>query len=338
MANQLRYRLRLKLRTGKRLSSEEASLTATIAGRTVTIGSEGKAQPLSKATWLVLGCRGFETEERARQFGEALRRAVHLAGLSARVGVDAGDPGEDRTLTWFNPEAIHPEIRREHPEIRFGPDVHGIVVLPDDGNTVFMSGSAQAEALSNAEYFLQALEDALPESDPAPRGSPAVRRAIRLLNLAEMNKDPIARAVLAISTVEGLAVDLPWTERQRKLIDEAVTWLQATHGDQDGAEQVIEAIRRVRMESIRQRIRRLLETNGLSSHWQAWDSLYARRSRLLHDRSSAGGEARGDQLEQTELHRFGQEATTLCAKIVLSIAKRSGLPVPGLAKVHFGVE
>lgn len=313
-------------------------MTATIAGRTVTIASEDRQQPLSKATWLVLGCRGFETETQARQFGEALRRAAHLAGLSARVGVDAGDPGEDRTLSWFNPEVILPDLRREHPEMRLGPDLHGIAILPDDENTLFVTGRAELANLSNAEYFVQALEDALPDADAPPSGSPAIRRAIRSLNLAEMSGDSIAKTVLAISTVEGLATDPPWSDDQAKLIEDTAKWLEDAHGDEEGAEQVIEAIRRVRMESIRQRIKKLLETNGLSSHWRDWDDLYRKRSKLLHGQSGARSEARGDHLDQAELHRFGHEAITLCARIVLSIAKRDGVPVPDRAKVHFQVE
>lgn len=336
---QVSYRLWLKLRSAKPLHSEKTSLTATIAGRPVTIESEDRDQPLSKASWLVIGCRGFETEDLARRFGESLRRAVHLAGLCTRMGIDAGDPGEDRTRSWVNPDAISPELRREFPEVRFGPDVHGIVILPDDKNTVFLKLSApEAVVRLNAEHFLEALEQALPDDDMRPGESPSIRRAIRILNLAEMNQDPIAKAMLAISTVEGLATDPPWTDGQLKLIEEAANSLKNACGDAEDARQVVEAIRRVRKESIRQRIRKLLAMNGLSSLWQAWDNLYDRRSDLLHGRSAAGEESRGDHLEQAELHRFGHEATTLSAQIVLSIAKRNGMPVPDHAKTHFAVE
>lgn len=71
-----------------------------------------------------------------------------------------------------------------------------------------------------------------------------MRRAVRVLNLAEMNKDPIARVVLAISTVEGLAADHGWTERQKELITDAADWLERAHGGEEATGQVIEAIRR----------------------------------------------------------------------------------------------
>ena len=86
-----------------------------------------------------------------------------------------------------------------------------------------------------------------------------------MLNLAEMNQDPIAKVVLAISTVEGLATDLPWTDGQRKLIENSAAWLETTQGKENDVSEVVEAIRRLRKESIRQRLKKLLtrtNTNG----------------------------------------------------------------------------
>ena len=336
--DQPKYRLWLKLRIWKLLHSEVTSLKATVAGRLVMIESEDREQPLSEASWLVIGCRGFETEDLARDFGERLRRAVHLAGLCTGVGVDAGDPGENRTMSRFNPEAILPHFRPTNPDVRLGPDVHGIVILPDDENTLFCRGRVDVQARSNPDSFIQALEEALPDSDAPLSGSPPIRRAIRLLNLAWMSEDPIAKAVLAISTVEGLAVDKSWTGEQEELIEAAASWVQEARGDCDGVSEVVEAIRLVRNESIRQRIRKLLTANDLSSQWQAWDDLYKKRSNLVHGRSTQGDEAQGDHLERTGLHEFGQEAATLCTRIVLSIAGREGVIVPDDARRRFGIE
>ena len=120
-------------------------------GRDVQNGNPG-----SKASWLVMGCRGFETESHAREFGEKLRRAAHLAGLCAQVGVDAGDPGEDRTVSWVNPKILRSGGGLD-PDTRIRPDVHGIVTLPDDGKTVFVrGGQARVQVLANAGDFVQA--------------------------------------------------------------------------------------------------------------------------------------------------------------------------------------
>ena len=328
------YRLWLKFRVGKSLGTEDSVLTASIAGRTVTIESENQQEPLSKASWLVMSCRGFETEAQAREFGEELRRATHLAGLCNRLGVDAGDPGEDRTMSWLNPEIV----RNVNPDIRLAPDVHGIVVLPDDGNNVFGRWRANAQVLANAGHFARSLEECLPENDPLRSGSPSIRRAIRLLNLAQINEDPIAKLVLAVSTIEGLAKDSPWSDEQLQLIEDASVWLERAHGDREEVQQVVEAIRQVRKESIRQRIRKLLQANDLSNMRRDWDRLYDRRSGLFHGRSEAGSEHRGSNLQESSLRALGEEAIKLCARIVLSMAQREGISVPGRAKVHYGVD
>ena len=55
-----------------------------------------------------------------------------------------------------------------------------------------------------ASQFVDALEEALSGGGRA-RGPVSVRRAVRVLNLAEVNADPIAKVVLAVSAIEGLA-------------------------------------------------------------------------------------------------------------------------------------
>ena len=214
MTEKSKYRLWLKFRVGKLLATEERALTATVASRTVTIESERKSQPLSEASWVVMGCRGFEAENHAREFGEELRRAAHLAGLCARVGVDAGDPGEDPTVSWFNPEILC-GIEGLDPNTRIGPDVHGIVVLPDDGKTLFVRGGhASGQVRIYAAEFVRALEEALPESDTAGSDFPSIRRAIRVLNLAEMNEDETKQVINAILQVRRESI----RQRIRKIL------------------------------------------------------------------------------------------------------------------------
>lgn len=332
------YRLWLKFRVGKALATEEVALTASLAGREVTIKSERESQRLSEASWLLVECRGFETEGDARSFGEDLRRAVHLAGLCARVGVDAGDRGEDRAVSWVNAEFLQ-RLGILDPDTRVGPDIHGILVLPDDGKTLFARGGrAEVRVRSNADDFVRALEEAFPEPDLSMGDRPEIRRAVRVLNLAQINTDPIAKVVLSISTVEGLAIDPDWTELQKEVIANAADWVERAHGGEESTGQVIEAIRRIRQSSIRQRIHRMLTENDLSHLWEDWDVLYSKRSRLFHGGGGDDGEQRGDHLAESELHTMAQEAMTLCGRIVLSLAKRNGIAIPSRASVHFGIE
>ncbi len=335
MTDEMKYELWLKFRVGKKLGTDESVLTTKIGRKPLSIQSEDESQPLSKAHWLVMNSKGFDTVEAATAFGEDLRRGAHMAGLCARVGVDAGDPEEDRTLSYFNPELLG-GLKEFNPEVRLGPDVHGLVVLPDDGNTVFMRGRARGEALANAGNFADALEEALSQEHQPSNEWPSVRRAIRILNLAEMNQDPIAKLVLAVSTIEGLARERPWSSQQLQLIENAASGLEQSASD-DEALQVAAAIRNVHQESIRQRIRHLLAKHGLSNLWREWDNLYNKRSRLFHGRPGNGAENRGQHLDELELHKLGHAATTLCASIVLSIGEQVGMPIPHSADLHFDV-
>lgn len=330
------YQLRLKLRVGRALATEEATLTAAVAGREVTIES-AESKPLSEASWLLIECRGFETEDDARDFGEELQRAVHMAGLCARVGVDAGDLGDDRPVSWINEDFLR---RRGvlDPDTRVVPDIHGLVVLPDDGKKLLLGmGRADLTVRSNADGFVQALQEAFPEGAVSGDESPSIRRAVRVLSLAEISTDPIAKVVLAISTIESLATDPSWTDEQEQMIESTVAWVERTHDDGEEIRQIVEAIRRIR-NSIGQKVRKLLAANDLSDLWREWSDLYSKRSRLYHGRNSDDGEGRADHLTESELHALGQEATRLCGRIVLSMAMREGIPVPRRAGVHFGVE
>lgn len=307
MEDATKYGAWLTFRVGKRLHTEATVLTAAMLGRTVTIKSEREDQPLHESFWLVASCTGFDSETEARAFGEELRRAMHLAGLGARVGVDAADPGEDHTRSWMNPQILDP-TRDRHPDVRLAPDVHGLVVLRDDGNNIFARGSADLAHLANTDNFMKALGQAL---SPATGGSEdegakAIRRAIRMLNLAEASNDSIAKLARAVAAVEGLA------DRQSRSSGQ-------------------------RGESVRTRVKEMLSAHGLDDDWADWDDLYGKRSRLFHDDAVDPGEALGSYLDETELHKLGDRAGRLCGKIVLTIAKRQGLPVPAQASVHFGV-
>ena len=331
------YRLWLKLRVGKRLETEESTLTGLIVGRTLTIKGD-KDQPLSNASWLIMSCGGFGTETEARAFGDELRRAAHMAGVCSRVGVDAGDPGEDRTSSRINPDVLNFAPLGGKP--RLGPDVHGVVVLPDDGKSLFVRlGGASGEARANAAAFVRALEEAWPGTDADPHSDAAsVRRSVRLLNLAEMNKDPVRKVVQAVAAVEGLASTKRWSKQQREFVKSAAAWLEQTQVVTESVKAVAGAIRGLQGESIGKSIRRLLSANGLSDLQKQWDDLYTERGRLVHNDGGGDGENLDPRLGASELHALGQRAIALCSRIVLSIAKRGGVPVPSQAKLHFDVE
>lgn len=84
------YRARLRVFLGTPLATDELLLTAEVAGRKVTIGSQELGGLLKETRWVVLTAGGFETEREAWNFGERLRQIVEVAALCTRLGVNVG--------------------------------------------------------------------------------------------------------------------------------------------------------------------------------------------------------------------------------------------------------
>lgn len=324
--NDSRYRSRLKVRIGKALTTEETSLTAAFHQRDVIVQSAKPEQPLNEASWLVMSVRGFTTPTEAREYGERLRSAAHLAGLCTRVGADGRATGDDRTTTHIS-AAGEDWLRSRgalQPGERTVPDVHGLMVFPDDDNIRVFSAEGRGQATHDPREFIRAIEESMTEGVTLD-----VEQAIRVLNLAHINASSLAKVVLAISSIEALAVNSEgWTACQRQMIDRAAAWVQAEFGESHASRQVMDSMQRMHQPSLRQQSRRLLEKYELQALWLDWEDVYGRRSRLFH-----GGALRDNEA----VLELAQAAITVCAKIVLSIAKRQGATLPIAAQTHYGV-
>ena len=297
------FRLYLQVRIGKALTTDEAFLTTYLDGREVTIRAS-LGPSLSKAEWIVFEARGFPTESKARAFGERLRANVQLAALCSSPGVDTG---RDEVLSWISEEYAR-ELGWLKPHQRIGPDVHGLVVLPDDDNTVFGRSSADTTVTSSPERFLEAMREL---ADQPSITEPTLALSVRLLNLARINSEPRARIVLDVSAVESVAEGEKWSAEQRALINK----LAAGIADPE----VKEAVKRMHRISIRQGIKRVLESNRLDHLWEEWDDLYKRRSRLFHG---------GGEFTNQEIGELASNATKLCNKIIFGIIKQKGIKLP----------
>jgi hypothetical protein len=132
MADTSGFRIRLRARIAKGLTTEATSLHVVVANNDVTITSQNKEDPLNIAKWIVLNARGFTTEEAAQYFGTRLCRALQLAALSSRLGVDVG---ENKPTSWMSEDLARSIALKEHQ--RVAPNVHGLAILPDDDNTRF---------------------------------------------------------------------------------------------------------------------------------------------------------------------------------------------------------
>ena len=277
------FRLYLQVRIGNALNTDEAFLTTCLDGREVTI-SASLGPSISKAEWLVFEARGFPTESEAHTFGERLRANVELAALfCSSPGVDTG---RDQVLSLIS-EEYGREAGWLKPHQRIGPDVHGLVILPDDDNTVFgRAGRAEGTATASPERFLEAMREL---ADQPSITETALALSVRLLNLARINSEPLARIMLAVSAVEHVA-----------------------KGEKSSAEQ------RVRI-SIQQGIKQVLESNSLDHLCKEWNCLYKRRSSLFH----------GDrEFTNQEIGELASKATKLCDEIIFGIIKQKGIKLP----------
>jgi hypothetical protein len=321
MADTIGFRIRLRVRVAKGLTTEATSLNVKVANTDVTIASQKKEEPLSKAKWIVLDARGFSTEEAARDFGTRLRLIVQLAALSSRLGLD---PGEDRPTSWVSEEFARSKgLLKEHE--RVAPNVHGLAILPDDDNTRFPIINAQGTVTADPEELLSALREA---GDNSNISFGSASDAVRVLNLALMTSEALAQMVLAFSAVEELGQNEKWSDAQKALIKQLGDAAEASReGTEAERAEVARAIRTGLFPlSLRQGVMRLLSRLGLQDLRQEWDRLYGFRSGIFH------GTAR---LSDDATSQAARDTITVCGRIVLAMVAKNGTRVPAVAAKHF---
>ena len=324
MADKSGFRIRLRARIAKSLTTEATSLSVVVANKDVTITSQNKEEPLNKAKWIVLNARGFTAEEAAQHFGTRLCSILQLAALSSRLGVDAG---ENKPTSWVSEHFARSRGWIEEHE-RIAPNIHGLAILPDDDYTRFPVIDVHATVTADPEHFASCLRE-LGENENGDIGLGAAANGVRLLNLALMTSEPLAQMVLALSAVEELGQNEKWSEAQIALIEQLADAAEASAEVTAG--QRAEVARAIRTGlfplSLRQGVMRLLSGLDLIDHLRKeWDRLYSIRSGLFH------GTAR---LSDSEINQAALDTITLCGRIILAIVAKEGARVPSIAATHF---
>ena len=211
-------------------------------------------------------------------------------------------------------------------DFRVPPEIHGILVLPDDGKSQFMYASASLSVTSDPGQLIEALEQLADNSASfdAAQYPDSLINSFRLLNLAMIADDRRAKIVLAIAAVEGLIRDEKWSDRQLLWFTDTVASLQGE--DDDELNEIADALQRMHRISLRQGVFRLLKENGLEDYRSCWDDVYGKRSGLFHGTLV---------LDRHETNRLATDTIKLCVTIVLTILRNRGVALPGIAKVHF---
>jgi hypothetical protein len=320
MAANIGFRIRLRVRLARALATEETTMKFVVENRDVTLTSQNGDEPLSKTDWVAFGARGFATEQEARDFGNRLCSVLQLAGLASRLGLDVGadEPFQGVTITIKLQRALADHERAAISK-------HGLTILPDDDNSVVINPLVGMPTTENPEHFASALRE-LGESG-APAAEVAVN-GVRLLNLALMISEPLAKMALALSAVEELGQNQKWSEAQQALIRRLADTAEASE-DLPGPEraEVAKSIREGLFPlSLRQGVMRLLSDLKLEQLRKEWDRLYGIRSGLFH------GTAR---LPVHEINQAATDTVTLCGRVILAVVAKAGTQLPSVAGPNF---
>lgn len=320
MSENEKFRARLRVRLGKALTSDDPVLVAKIGGREVEIKSQTKDETLRNAKWVVFTAGGFESEAAAQAFGEQLRTIAGIVGICTRLGIDVG---EDKPTTWINEEWAR-SIGLIREEERIHPNVHGLMVFPDDGLSRIAATSMQGVVTADPTQLLKAAENL---GETLPIALSIAEAGVRILNLALMSAEPLTQVVLSISVVEALGQDENWTENQRSILKRLADNLEIGDNVNPESQEIADALRRsVHRIGLRQGVLRVLARLKLEHLKKEWDRLYAMRSGVFH----------GTQhLTEPEMNQLAQDSITLCGKIVIALLSQEGIEVPAIAETHF---
>jgi hypothetical protein len=210
------------------------------------------------------------------------------------------------------------------PEERIAPNVHGLMVLPDDDLTRFPVVQAEGNVLAPPSDLIAAMEELGGFDDPDLGRAQA---GVRLLNQALMTSEPLAQMVLAFSAIEELGQNETWDDAQLALIQQLAAMARQSDLSEGQRTEVARAIETGLFKlGLRQGVLRLMERYGVGYLQKEWDRLYSIRSGMFH------GTAR---LASVELHQPAQDTITLCGKIVFAIVSESGGHLPKAIKKHF---
>jgi hypothetical protein len=303
----LGFRVRLRFRVFKSLSTHDLEQTLLVDGHEVRLTSAAKGEKLSDAKWLVMNARHFPSEREARDFGTKLKGAVQLSAIYSRQGVDCGTDAATLALgDEYREHLLHTSGRI------FRDNIHGLDVFADDPNISFLSMSAHGSVLVQPQPFFEGIERF--HSAMGAVGQ-EVSDILLLLNFALMNPEPVAQIVFAVSAVEMIGQrDSSWSKEQKALIKRLGSLARAdTSLSAEDADKVAEAVERVHRVSLRQGVMGLLHELGLSYLRAEWDQLYGERSTLVHGLAPKPGVRYDDLANRT---------VSLCGHILMKVIAR----------------
>lgn len=315
------YLVRVRFRVSVRFGTDATSIPFRWKDRLIELKSQTKDEPLNQTDWLVLIARGFDSSAKADSFGRVLKDSLLFAGMANLYGVDVG---YDKSSSWISEDFCRSSgvIR---PDENLLQNVHGLMVMPDDGKSKIIVISAKATVSANVENFVKALEEC---AENPPVNEQFFYNAIRVLNFSLLASDPLAKIVLSFAAVEELGQSEKWSRGQLELIKQLAD--NANNVDSCSVQErkeVHDAILRSFKLSLRQGAMRLLDFYDLPELKSDWDRLYSFRSKLFHGTISP-------ERSETDANAF--ETQKLCLKVIARISEKNGFKIPKILLKNIG--
>lgn len=258
---------------------EGESSTITIPGLPpATLESNQNAWPFGQ--WAVLKLNGFGTETEAWRAGQRLGDTLLVAGAVTKLGIDIGF---SRSTLQFS-EEVHRAVQAETgKELRT--DTHGLMVYEED--TLAIVGlNAHGSSLLGPDTFEQRLADWMGTTS---RLTERQRNCAALLNDSFFVPQTEGQFILRVSAVEALCNPMDVGAGYQAAIGTLETFVASQSLAPDIRETISRFLTHQKKQSLRQSYMTKFRTLLSDADARAFDALYQKRSKLVHEGRGRGG-------------------------------------------------
>ncbi|WP_434618605.1 hypothetical protein [Tabrizicola sp. M-4] len=238
---------------------------------TVTFEMGEEAYPVGH--WVTAKIDGFTTEDEARKAGQQLGDTLLVVGAVTKLGIDIGF---SRSTLQFHPD-IHKAVREKTGrELRS--ETHGLMVYEKD--TVGIIGmQAHGSVLISPNAFQERLNDWLRPSPLTERQ----RNCAALLNDSFFVAQTEGQFILRISAVEALCDQAVRHPDYQAAIEGLEQHLATQPMDSEIRETLQRTLANAKRQSLRSAYMTKFRTLRSDADAKAFDDLYQKRSKLVHD-------------------------------------------------------
>ena len=202
--------MRLRVKLGSKLNTDDIELVTRLMNRRVFIRSRNKGQPISSSEWIVFIAQRFKTIEAAAAFGAALQAS---AAIAAARGGYAIDVGADNIATTATSEIVKAAAAKKGAYLL--DDIHGVDVYANLPNCMIMVMGGTISTTHSPANLIAAITAV---SDQASKIDTDTLTAALMMNAATFAPHPVAVVTLSVAAVESLAFGERWKPDQKAMI------------------------------------------------------------------------------------------------------------------------